>query len=78
MADLPDTERQAVEPDAREVLSVSHLNDRIASVVQNAPALNGVRCIGEITDLEFLSLHPLEVYSTVLTAIEQRIETLRP
>ncbi len=30
----------------------------------------------EITDLEFWSLHPLEVYSTVLTAIEQRIETL--
>jgi hypothetical protein len=30
----------------------------------------------EITDLELPSLHPLEVYSTVLTAIEQRIETL--
>jgi len=51
MADAPDTERQAVEPDAREVLSVSQLNDRIASVVQDAPALNGVRCIGEVTDL---------------------------
>ena len=51
MADAPDTERQAVEPDAREVLSVSQLNDRIASVVQNTPALNGVRCIGEVTDL---------------------------
>ncbi|QRV18078.1 exodeoxyribonuclease VII large subunit (plasmid) [Haloterrigena salifodinae] len=51
MADAPDTERQAVEPDAKEVLSVSQLNDRIASVVQDTPALNGVRCIGEITDL---------------------------
>ena len=52
MADAPDTERQAVDPDAREVLSVSQLNDRIASVVQNTPALNGVRCIGEVTDLQ--------------------------
>ena len=51
MADAPDTERQAVEPDAREVLSVSQLNDRIGSVVQDTPALNGVRCIGEVTDL---------------------------
>ncbi|MFC7213520.1 hypothetical protein ACFQO4_05410 [Saliphagus sp. GCM10025334] len=32
----------------------------------------------EITNLELPSLHPLEVYSTVLTAIEQRIETLWP
>jgi len=30
---------------------VSQLNDRIASVVQDTPALNGVRCIGEVTDL---------------------------
>ncbi|MFC6862620.1 exodeoxyribonuclease VII large subunit [Halomicroarcula sp. GCM10025817] len=49
MADAPDTERQAVEPDAREVLSVSQLNDRIVSVVQDTPALNGVRCISEVT-----------------------------
>jgi len=27
MADAPDTERQAVEPDAREILSVSQLED---------------------------------------------------
>jgi len=51
MADASDTERQAVEPDAKEVLSVSQLNDRIASVVQDTPTLNGVRCIGEVTDL---------------------------
>jgi len=51
MADAPDTERQAVEPEAGEVLSVSQLNDRIASVVEDAPALDGVRCIGEVTDL---------------------------
>jgi len=30
----------------------------------------------ESIDLELSSLHPLEVYSTVLTAVEQRIETL--
>lgn len=30
----------------------------------------------EITDLDLPSLHPLEVYSTVLVAIEQRLETL--
>ena len=51
MADAPDTERQAVEPETGEVLSVSQLNDRIATVVEDAPALDGVRCIGEVTDL---------------------------
>jgi exodeoxyribonuclease VII large subunit len=51
MAETPDTERQAVEPDTGEVLSVSQLNDRIASIVEDAPALDGVRCIGEVTDL---------------------------
>lgn len=30
----------------------------------------------EITDLSFGSLHPLEVYSTVLSAVEQRLESL--
>lgn len=30
----------------------------------------------EITDLSLPSLHPLDVYSTVLAAIEQRLETL--
>ena len=30
----------------------------------------------EITDLTLPSLHPLEVYSTVLTAVEQHLETL--
>ncbi len=30
----------------------------------------------DITDLELASVHPLEVYSTVMTAIEQRIEDL--
>lgn len=51
MADAPDTERQAIDADAREVLSVSQLNDRIASVVEATPTLHGVRCIGEVTDL---------------------------
>ena len=30
----------------------------------------------EITHLELPSLHPLEIYSTVLAAVEQRLETL--
>ena len=51
MADASDADRQAVEPESGEVLSVSQLNDRIASVVEDAPALDGVRCIGEVTDL---------------------------
>jgi exodeoxyribonuclease VII large subunit len=34
-----------------DVIVQSQLNDRIASVVQDTPALNGVRCIGEVTDL---------------------------
>jgi len=51
MPDIPGTERQATDANAREVLSVSQLNDRIASVVEEMPALHGVRCIGEVTDL---------------------------
>jgi exodeoxyribonuclease VII large subunit len=51
MAEAPDTERQAADTDSGEVLSVSQLNDRIASVVEETPALHGVRCIGEVTDL---------------------------
>ena len=51
MADTPDTEQQATDADTREVLSVSQLNDRIASIVEETPALHGVRCIGEVTDL---------------------------
>lgn len=49
MADTPDTERQSVEPDAGDVLSVSQLNHRIASVVEDTPALHGVRYIEEGT-----------------------------
>ena len=51
MADTPETEQQTADADAREVLSVSQLNDRIASVVEETPAVHGVRCIGEVTDL---------------------------
>jgi len=51
MADTRDTEQQAAEPDAGEILSVTELNDRIASVVEDAPALDGVRCMGEVIDL---------------------------
>jgi exodeoxyribonuclease VII large subunit len=51
MADTSDTERQATDSNAREVLSVTELNDRIESVVKETPALHDVRCIGEVTDL---------------------------
>lgn len=30
----------------------------------------------DVTDLDLSSLHPLDVYSTVMTAIEQRIESV--
>ena len=51
MTDASNTERQAADPDSREDLSVSQLNDRIASVVQDTPALSGPHYIGEVTDL---------------------------
>ena len=51
MADAPETEREAAEASSGAVLSVTELNDRIDSVVEDAPALDGVRCIGEVTDL---------------------------
>lgn len=51
MADTSDTERQTTDSGTREVLSVTELNDRIASIVEETPALHGVRCIGEVTDL---------------------------
>ena len=51
MADASDTERQATDSNGREVLNVTELNDRIASVVEDTPALHSVRCIGEVTDL---------------------------
>ena len=51
MADTPATERQAADNNAREVLSVSELNGQIATIVKETPDLNGVRCIGEVTNL---------------------------
>lgn len=51
MADAPETERQAVEREAGEVSGVSQLTDRSVYVVEDTPALNGVRCVGEGTDL---------------------------
>ena len=48
---MADAEREVDDVLAGTVLSVQELNDRIASVVQDTPALNGVRCIGEVTDL---------------------------
>ena len=51
MADASDTAQRDTRDSTPEVLSVKDLNNRIASVVEDAPALNGVRCIGEVTDL---------------------------
>ncbi|WP_232688982.1 exodeoxyribonuclease VII large subunit [Halobacterium zhouii] len=48
---MADAEREVDDAPSGNVLSVQELNDRIASVVQDTPALNGVRCIGEVTDL---------------------------
>ncbi|MDS0223415.1 exodeoxyribonuclease VII large subunit [Haloarcula sp. S1AR25-5A] len=48
---MADAEREVDDVLSGNVLSVQELNDRIASVVQDTPALNGVRCIGEVTDL---------------------------
>ncbi|MGB9985646.1 exodeoxyribonuclease VII large subunit [Salarchaeum japonicum] len=48
---MADAEREVDDVLSGNVLSVQDLNDRIASVVQDTPALNGVRCIGEVTDL---------------------------
>lgn len=38
-------------PNAREVLCVTGLSDRIVSIVKDVPVLDGIRCIGEVTDL---------------------------
>ena len=46
---MADAEREVDDVLSGNVLSVQELNDRIASVVQDTPALNGVRCIGEVT-----------------------------
>lgn len=51
MADSPDTDPRTDDPPAANALSVTELNERIASVVEETSALHGVRCIGEVTDL---------------------------
>jgi len=51
MADASNTTQRDTRNSTPEVLSVSNLNDRIASVIEDVPALNDVRCIGEVTDL---------------------------
>jgi len=50
MADTPDTESQAANADGNEALSVTELNNRIAAVVEESSSIQGVRCIGEVTD----------------------------
>jgi len=55
MADLLDTESEATDPDAAAPLSVAVLNDRIASVVRDTPALDGVvPGVAVLTGLDFL------------------------
>ena len=50
MADSPDTDPQTDDLPAANALSVTELNERIASVVEETSALHGVRCIGEVTN----------------------------
>ncbi len=49
MADTPDTEPEAATV-GEEALSVTELNNKIASVVDESPSIQNVRCIGEVTD----------------------------
>jgi len=51
MADTPDVEQPSAATDTASALSVSQLNDQIASRIDDAAALRGVRCTGEVTDL---------------------------
>ncbi len=51
MADTSDAEQRVEAPDTAEALSVSQLNTRIASVIDDTPTLQSVRCTGEVTDL---------------------------
>ncbi|WP_435065729.1 exodeoxyribonuclease VII large subunit [Halobaculum sp. EA56] len=48
---MADAEREVDDVRSGDVLSVQELNERIASAIENTPALDGVRCIGEVTDL---------------------------
>ena len=50
MTDSPDTDPQTADPTAANALSVTELNERITSVVEETSALHGVRCIGEVTN----------------------------
>jgi exodeoxyribonuclease VII large subunit len=50
MADTSDTHDQGASSSAHEALSVSKLNERIATVVDESSSLQDVRCIGEVTD----------------------------
>ena len=51
MADTSDTKRRETESTSAEVLNVTELNGRIASLLEERSSLNSVRCIGEVTDL---------------------------
>ncbi|WP_050049426.1 exodeoxyribonuclease VII large subunit [Halanaeroarchaeum sulfurireducens] len=51
MADSSGTDQTPDAPSAADVLTVTELNERIAAFVKEMPALHGVRCIGEVTDL---------------------------
>ena len=51
MADFTDTEPQEIGESSAEVFTVTELNEEIAAFIEETPALHGVRCIGEVTDL---------------------------
>ncbi|WP_423998338.1 exodeoxyribonuclease VII large subunit [Halorubrum trapanicum] len=51
MADASDADQRDTQPTSPEVLSVSDLNEQIASFIEQSSELQGVRCIGEVTDL---------------------------
>ncbi|WP_185977404.1 exodeoxyribonuclease VII large subunit [Haloglomus irregulare] len=51
MAGASDADQRDTQPTSPEVLSVSDLNEQIASFIEQSSELQGVRCIGEITDL---------------------------
>jgi exodeoxyribonuclease VII large subunit len=50
MADTSDTDQQDARSGSLDVLSVSDLNERIASVIEQSSQLHDIRCIGEVTD----------------------------
>ena len=51
MADASDADQRDTQPTSPEGLSVSDLNEQIASLIKQSSELQAVRCIDELTDL---------------------------